>query len=114
MAPASKFANALRVLGTEPEPGFYEFRRCKGAPRQALRIVCNDGAWAVLLAGEVVRGSGASDPLEISLLAHRWPFTPITESAYYELLRATDEAGPQHPLSDADNPVDLRRARPLY
>ncbi len=99
-----------RVLGTIPEPGHYERRSRKGAPRQALRIIHSpDTGWVVLLNGEAVTGSGAADWVDVPLLL-RWPFNPISPEAYYALLQER-ELDTETPL---DERVDLRKSRSLF
>lgn len=107
-------ASDRRVLGTEPEVGFYRFRAAKGAPWQACRIIFESGCWICLVMGKVVEGSGAADPFDIPFLVNRWPMHPISEATYDEILQAHEAAPAGHPLRKAGERVDLRNAPALY
>jgi hypothetical protein len=94
--------------------GFFRYKERKGAPWQPLRIMRESGAWVVLLAGNVVAGSGAAKARDVPFLLWRSPFHAITEQAYDALLREYQNAPPGSPLQNPSEPVDLRAAPPLY
>jgi hypothetical protein len=104
-----------RVLGTEPEIGFYRFRAAKKACWQYCHIMVENGLWVVLTNGEVVAGSGVADPFDIPFLQYRWGYLhPIEEVEYDALIREYDSAEPGSPLRTPGEKVDLRSAPPLY
>ena len=90
--------------------GFFRYRERKGAPFQPLRVIRESGRWVVLLNGKIVPGSGEALARNIPFLLWRAPFSPITEAAYDELLKAHASAPPGHPLRTPGEPVDLRSA----
>lgn len=92
--------------GTEPRPGFYEYRLVKKGPRVAILIQHDEFGWHVLIDGQPAAGSSQQDWLDVPLLKWRWPLHPISEAEYNKL---RDASGP-----DPTEPVDLRQAPPLF
>lgn len=104
------------ALGRDPAPedqlpGTYRYRARKGAPWQAVRITYQDGMWFC-----VVNGRGdhwAYDPAKIPFIWRHGPFHSVTEDEYLAILKDYAEAHPGSPLNTPDEPVNLRRIKPL-
>ena len=116
--PAS-VVQAARDLGMEPSweptPGYYRTRLVAKGPLVGARIMCEAGAWMVLINGVPTDSVARQNPWDvrgmdrIGLYGH-----PIT-AAEYEALRAASEAAPpDHPLAQPDRPIDLRAAPSIY
>lgn len=106
--------DATAAVGVEPEPGWYRWRTRKGAPSQPVKITLTGGLWFALVNGAVTPGSGRPDSLDVPFLRFNWPLHPITEAEYDHLVSAFRAADPGHPTHRPDDPVNLRRAKPLW
>ena len=94
--------------------GWFRYRRTRGAPWQAVRVMHQDEGWFAFVNGEVVTGSGARLAKDVAFLLWHAPFHEITEDEYHDLLREYEAAGSGHPLRQPGERVDLRSAPPLY
>ena len=108
---AAGFARDICV--SEQGPGFFMTRLIRGGPWVPVRVMLDQGAWAIFVSGEIQPGSGTADPWDCPFY-RRGPFAPITKEQYHDLLREYEAAGRGHPLRQPTERVDLRSAPPLY
>lgn len=104
------------ALGRDPAPedqlpGTYRYRARKGAPWQGVRISYKLGWWICLLNGDAE--GMARDPGKIPFIWKHGPFHSITEDEYMAILKDYAEAQPGSPYLTPDQPVNLRRIKPL-
>lgn len=101
-------------LPETPEPGFYAVRFARGAPFVACRIVFEDGLWVLFRNGEMT-GPPDENPWKVRGM-HTAAFARrrIDEAEYDRMLATAASVGADDPLDQQDQPVDLRRAPPVY
>ena len=108
-----------QLLGREPSamdqlPGTYRYKTGRKCPWQPVRLMrTDDGMWHCLLRGEPVTGSPRHDPQNIPFVYYFSPFHPISELEYAALIDEYRAAKIGSPLLRPDEPVNLRRAKPV-
>lgn len=94
-----------QALGREPgsmdqPPGLYTDKRIgktpialrKGPPVKAVQLFYDDPYWYCVVNGELEKGSGVTDPMDIPFVLWNAPFWPATPEVFAEVMRLAKDA----------------------